>query len=635
MTSLQFRPRRLATLLLLASIGLTQPQLAVAQAEAERATDLRQDIALDEQRLEDLGEELAFRNEAFEDITTDRAQLEGQLAAIEEELEGLEAEPEEIAARQLRLVSLKERVEQEKRKAALVFESMKATRDEIKLVESKLEKERAALSVLLGESDPEEVQEAGVAATAVTEPSTEKPSMTSPMSVLGGLIPAKSDAGLSTEASGRISLAETAEQIQARKTAEKAAMEALAAEQTLNEFVERKQDLEEQIKLEREQLRIADNALVVLRDEEATVQRDISIDLSDENRREDLEEDQGRIKVLAENILAIEQNIDRRRKRIRDLDARLDTFETNQTAIFAQVESARDAAEDARERVVWVNSAANPVNFLRWARIRGPGILTMLAVMLLTLWLVRFFARRVIQMLIRSTQSSDRPIRGQRAETLASSLSSVLTGIVILVTVMLVLQEAGVDIATLLGGAAILGVAIAFGAQNLMKDYFNGIMILLEDQYGLKDLVTINQVEGRVEQVNMRTTVVRDVEGRLHFIPNGQITLVTNRSYEWARALFDIPVPYSCDVDRAMEILMDEASIFCNDMDYTPLVAAKPEMLGVNEFAESSIIIRFVIKTVADMRLPVKREMLRRIKNRFDKEGISIPFPHRVIIKGD
>ena len=126
-----------------------------------------------------------------------------------------------------------------------------------------------------------------------------------------------------------------------------------------------------------------------------------------------------------------------------------------------------------------------------------------------------------------------------------------------------------------------------------------------------------------------------DIEGRLHFVPNGQITTVTNRSYEWSRAMLDVPVPYSCDVDRAMEILMDEANEFCEDMNYTAAVADRPEMLGVNEFAESAIIIRFYIKTAADMQMPVKREMLRRIKKRFDREGISIPYPHRVVVSED
>jgi small conductance mechanosensitive channel len=196
---------------------------------------------------------------------------------------------------------------------------------------------------------------------------------------------------------------------------------------------------------------------------------------------------------------------------------------------------------------------------------------------------------------------------------------------------LLALQEAGVDIKTVLGGAAIIGLAVAFGAQNLMRDYFNGFMIMIEDQYELGDLITIGNVTGTVETVNMRTTVLRDIEGRIHFIPNGEVKQVTNRTYGWARALFDISVAYKEDVDRVMRILIDCANELRQDPDFGPYITDEPVMLGVDEFGEAAVRIKFYLKTKPDKMFLVKREMLRRIKNRFDQEGIEIPIPHRVI----
>jgi len=246
----------------------------------------------------------------------------------------------------------------------------------------------------------------------------------------------------------------------------------------------------------------------------------------------EIQAEQIRLVDLQEGLDFISEQLGSRRGRLDSLETRMEEAEKSQPAVAADAEAARKMAEQAREDSIWLSSPLNPSNVLRWFRIRGERILIAILVMASILLLVRFAARKTIQALIESTQSS-RQVRGRRAETLARSLGGVLTGLVVAIGIMVVLREAGVDISTVLGGAAIFGVAIAFGAQNLMKDYFNGVMILLEDQYGLNDLVTIGTVEGRVEQVNMRTTVIRDLEGRLHFLPNGQITQVTNRSYEW------------------------------------------------------------------------------------------------------
>jgi len=185
-------------------------------------------------------------------------------------------------------------------------------------------------------------------------------------------------------------------------------------------------------------------------------------------------------------------------------------------------------------------------------------------------------------------------------------------------------KEAGVDLRTVLGGAAILSLAVAFGAQNLMRDYFTGFVILLEKQFELGDLVTIAGITGVVESVNMRATMLRDLEGRVHFVPNGEIKSVTNRTYHWGRAVLEIPVSYRENVDRVMETLHEVAREVRKDPKYAEWITEDPVMLGVQEFAADGVVIKLMMKTLPEEMFVVRRELLRRVKNKFDEVGIGI-----------
>jgi small conductance mechanosensitive channel len=164
-----------------------------------------------------------------------------------------------------------------------------------------------------------------------------------------------------------------------------------------------------------------------------------------------------------------------------------------------------------------------------------------------------------------------------------------------------------------------------------MRDYFTGFMMLLEDQYELGDLVTIGDITGTVERVNMRVTMLRDLEGRVHFIPNGQIGSLTNRTYDWARALVDIPVGPEQDVDRVMTVLVEVAQDLKADPRWTEDIVDEPQMLGVDKFTDSGVVIKLMLKTEPDRMFPVRRELLRRVKKAFDEAGIEPGFPVRVV----
>ena len=242
-----------------------------------------------------------------------------------------------------------------------------------------------------------------------------------------------------------------------------------------------------------------------------------------------------------------------------------------------------------------------------------------------------FPENRIVALISKRTERGSPVEREKRAKTLADVFHNTIRIIIVAVGLLMVLDVFKIPIGPLLGGAAVIGLAVAFGAQNLIRDYFTGFIILLENQYGINDVVKIAGIGGLVERITLRVTVLRDLEGVAHFVPNGQITTVSNMTHGWARALFDIGVAYKEDVDHVMKVLMDLAKEARSDPDLGPLILDDPEMLGVDSFDDSAVVIRFFIKAKPLQQWKVKRAMLRRIKNKFDELGIEIPFPHRTV----
>lgn len=198
----------------------------------------------------------------------------------------------------------------------------------------------------------------------------------------------------------------------------------------------------------------------------------------------------------------------------------------------------------------------------------------------------------------------------------------------------MVLQTFGFDVAPLLAGAGIVGLAFGFGGQYLIRDVINGFFILLEGQYRIDDVVKIGEFGGLVENINLRITTLRDLEGRVIIIPNGEIKTVVNFTREYAQALFDIGVAYKENVDRVMQVIKDLGGELRKDPYFGKLILGDLEMFGVDDFGDSQVTIKFRIKTLPIKQWEVSREFRRRMKNRFDELGIEIPFPHRTLYFG-
>ncbi len=229
--------------------------------------------------------------------------------------------------------------------------------------------------------------------------------------------------------------------------------------------------------------------------------------------------------------------------------------------------------------------------------------------------------------------------REKRARTLTTILRKVIKAALLAVAGLMILNELDVNIGPILTAAGIGGIAVGFGAQNLVRDVISGFFMLMENQIRVGDVVAVQtgggQLAGQVEDITLRTTILRDLEGTVHIIPNGAIETVSNRTREWSRAVLDVGVAYKEDVDRVMDVLRDIGAGLAADETFGPMILEPPEVLGVDAFGESQVTIKVRVTTRPLRQWDVGREFRRRIKNRFDAEGIEIPFPHVSLYWGE
>ncbi|MGF1510288.1 MAG: mechanosensitive ion channel domain-containing protein [Myxococcota bacterium] len=325
------------------------------------------------------------------------------------------------------------------------------------------------------------------------------------------------------------------------------------------------------------------------------------------------------------------ERVARHDERITSSESVVQSVRQSRDRLVRRVESAREEMAVAERNLAFVKSPLAPHHLVDWLGKSGPQILIIVALMFGFRWLANLIARRVIGRVIGRTRRGDEVARRERAETIGRVFRSSATIIILVVGLLAIFDQAGMDITVLLGGAAVFGAAIAFGSQSLIKDYFSGFMLLAENQYSVGNVIRIGSTSGVVEDINLRITVLRDLEGIVHFIPHSQVSTVSNLTYGWSRALFDIGVAYKEDVNQVMQELVSLGRELRTDENFRSMILDDPEMLGVDAFGDSAVVIKFFIKTRPLMQWNVKREMLRRIKMRFDELGIEIPFPHRTV----
>lgn len=312
----------------------------------------------------------------------------------------------------------------------------------------------------------------------------------------------------------------------------------------------------------------------------------------------------------------------------KDTSARSDEKPVAKTDEKKVAEKKEDPVKAALQKV---RSWSLP-GFIEWLTVHGPFVVIILVVMTAILWIANLLHRRVVRFLAGYSNRGSQYEQENRARTLVGVMHNSLRTAVIAVGCITILEEIGVPVGPLLGSVAVVGVAVAFGAQSLVKDYFTGFLVLLEQQYIIGDVVKISGnnfsgLTGQVEQISLRVTILRDIEGAAHFIPHGQITVVSNLTHGWSQAVFDLNVACEEHVDRVHQEFFELAAAMRADKTFGQMILNDPEMLGIDSLGDTTFSVKFALKTLPLKRWEVRREMLRRIKGRFDELKVKVRVP--------
>ncbi len=256
-------------------------------------------------------------------------------------------------------------------------------------------------------------------------------------------------------------------------------------------------------------------------------------------------------------------------------------------------------------------------------------IIIIVAALLVVIVIVKIITSR-IRRLVKRKISDEKMIIKKRTYTLTSVISNLIIVISAVAAMLVIADQIGISITPLLAGVGVVGIVIGFGAQSLIKDLINGTFILLEQWYQINDIITIGDASGIVEKFNLRTTVIRDIEGALHFIPNGEITRLSNLTHTWSRALVNVSVHYSENTDRVVEVLEGIFNDLMEDKKYRDSILERPTILGdggVSELGDSAVVFTVICKVKPAEQWTIGKQLRKRIKDKFDLLGIEIPYP--------
>ncbi len=253
----------------------------------------------------------------------------------------------------------------------------------------------------------------------------------------------------------------------------------------------------------------------------------------------------------------------------------------------------------------------------------------------IAVWLLILILSKIIRKAVRVAVVPDKNMppeaEKKREDTLIHIFNGALKIVIIVLALMMILQEIGVEIGPLLAGAGILGLAFGFGGQYLIRDIITGLFIILENQYRIGDVVNIDGTSGSVEEITLRLTTLRDLNGTMHHIPHGDIKRVANLSKKFARINLDMGVAYDTDLEHVIKVINKTGNELAEDPLYKEFILKPPQFLRVNDFADSAIILKILGDTKPLKQWEITGELRKRLKIAFDKEGIEIPFPQRVI----
>ncbi|MFO7811097.1 MAG: mechanosensitive ion channel family protein [Candidatus Delongbacteria bacterium] len=276
---------------------------------------------------------------------------------------------------------------------------------------------------------------------------------------------------------------------------------------------------------------------------------------------------------------------------------------------------------------------------LDWVIKEIPVMLFLILLFLLALKLENYLLERLKSTLLNRSAKYKKGVKKAEAEKRINTLMDITrkTGrlVIWLIFIMIFLRQIGLDIAPILAGAGIIGLAVGFGAQELVRDFISGFFMLLEDQIRIGDVAIINGTAGIVEKIEMRTITLRDWSGTIHITQNGKVDTLGNMTKEWSAIILEIGVAYKEDVDKVIGIMKEVGEKMATDKEYKDQILEPLEIFGLDKFADSALVIKCRFKTIPLSQWSIGREYRRRIKYAFDENNIEIPFPHSTVYWGE
>mgnify|MGYP001488313523 CR=1 FL=1 len=266
-----------------------------------------------------------------------------------------------------------------------------------------------------------------------------------------------------------------------------------------------------------------------------------------------------------------------------------------------------------------------------WLTSNGIRIVLIVVLALIINRLLKRLIIRTVRASVKSDENTTEDAEKKREDTLIRIFTGALNIVVIIVALMMILGELGIEIGPLIAGAGIVGLAVGFGGQYLIRDIITGLFLMLENQYRIGDVVDIEGLSGAVEDISLRKTTLRNLDGTVHHIPHGSITKVSNLSKDFARVNMDMGVAYSTDIEHLIRVINETGRELASDPVFSDSIISPPQFLRVNEFADSAIVVKILGDTKPLKQWEIAGEFRKRLKYAFDREGIEIPFPQTVI----
>ena len=619
-------------LLAFATAQAEEPKVAGSKAEnsaAERIADLRQTLEGEHARLKELETEL---NDPVSEYAQAEKEFQGFDRELEQKRESLkkfkaDGKSAEVSALEKEIASIEKQRQRAKELFELALEERKALREEVATLRRKTQLDQEALDELTGakpkpevdskttDKDPDRGRKA--VDSKGSEPVAERPNETKD----------KHDDAASQEKPAD----DDPELMQAEEEARKKEEEAAEAQAETRSIAARIADLQKLIVQQQKMLALARKKAELAQ----VTRKELETELVKREKEgavaAELQELRTGATEARQRFAAAQADVTEATDRLNDRRSELASLQSEQILVLQDAAQTRLAAEAAKETVDELRNPFTLRNISQWLLDHGPRVLLLVLGMFVMNYLAHFFSSRTINLVAGGTSRGSPIERENRARTLVGVFQNACTVAIFIVGTLMILEECGANITVLVGGVAALGLAVAFGAQNLIKDYFSGFVMLLENQYMLNDTIRIGAMTGQVERITLRMTVLRDSSGVVHFIPNGTIASVSNETHGWSRAIVEVGVAYKENVDHVMGVLAELSRELRADKNFGPMIVEDALPPFVESLGESAVTLKFSFKTKPNQQLAVKRELFRRIKNRFDELGIELPFPHRTL----